>query len=182
MKKLVLLVVFVAGLFRLSAQDIYTSRNAELYFFSSAPLENIEARSTMGVSALNIQTKAIYFKVDMTTFQFRKKLMQEHFNENYLESDKYPYAEFKGKILEQIDLTKEGTYPVTVEGKLTIHGVEKAYREKATLVVKEGRIYATSNFKVRVADHNIKIPTLVIQKIAEVVDVKVTAIYDPVKK
>ncbi len=164
-----------------AAQDVHSCRNATLRFFSSAPMEDIEATTTQGVSAINVKTRAVYFKVPINTFQFRKKLMQEHFNENYLESEKYPFAEFKGKVLEEVDLSKDGSYPVTVEGALNIHGVTKNYREKGTLTVKGGKINASAKFNVRVADHKIKIPTLVIKNIAEVVEVTVNADYQPVK-
>lgn len=161
------------------AQDVFVCRNAALSFFSSAPIEDIEAHTDKGVSALNVKTRAIYFKVPIRSFQFRKSLMQEHFNENFLESDQYPYAEFTGQVTGDADLTQPGTYPVTVEGKLTIHGVTKAYKENGTITVGDKRITAVSDFKVRVADHHIKIPTIVIRNIAEVVDVKVNAVYVP---
>jgi len=164
------------------SQDIYSCRSAGFSFFSSAPLEDIEAKTDKGVSALNIKTKVIYFKVPVNTFQFRKKLMQEHFNENYLETEKFPYAEFKGKIAEEVDLTKPGTYEVTVDGILTMHGVDKNYREKGSITVQNGKLLASAKFKVRVADHHIKIPSLVVKNVAETVDVTVTANYDPVLK
>ena len=107
--------------------------------------------------------------------------MQEHFNENYLESEKYPHAEFKGKVLDEIDLKKDGVYAVTVEGDLLIHGVSKTYREKGTITVKNGLVSARSKFNVRVADHKIKIPSLVVKNIAEVVEVTVEAVYQPNK-
>lgn len=182
MKQLLSLAVVSLLYSAAAAQDVYSCRNASLRFFSSAPMEDIEAKTTQGVSAINVKTKAVYFKVPINTFQFRKKLMQEHFNENYLESEKYPYAEFKGNVADNIDLTQNGTYPVTVEGVLTIHGVAKNYREKGTLTVKDGKVNATAKFNVRVADHKIKIPTLVIKNIAEVVEVTVNADYQPVKQ
>lgn len=108
--------------------------------------------------------------------------MQEHFNENYLESDKYPYAEFKGKINEAPEFSKDGTYPVTVTGTLNIHGVEKTYTAKGTVTTQGSTITVASTFNVRVADHGIKIPSLVIQNVAEVVAVTVNAIYTPYSK
>ncbi|RPE14001.1 YceI family protein [Chitinophaga lutea] len=182
MKQLLsLTTLLLLSAFNAAAQDVYSCRNATFRFFSSAPMEDIEATTKQGVSAINVKTKTVYFKVPINTFQFRKKLMQEHFNENYLESEKYPFAEFKGKVLDEVDLTKDGSYPVTVEGALNIHGVTKNYREKGTLTVKGGKINASAKFNVRVADHNIKIPTLVIKNIAEVVEVTVNADYQPVK-
>ncbi|WP_145710387.1 YceI family protein [Chitinophaga japonensis] len=159
------------------AQDIYSCRNVHLSFFSSAPLEDIEAKTDKGVSAINLKTGAVYFKVPVNTFQFKKKLMQEHFNENYLETEKYPYAEFKGKLANPAALSGDGTYDVTVEGTLTLHGVDKAYREKGTITIQNGQLTSSSKFKVRLVDHKIKIPRLVIKNIAEVVDVTVQATY-----
>jgi polyisoprenoid-binding protein YceI len=164
------------------AQEIYSCRNTRLSFFSSSPLEDIEAKTDKGASAINIKTKDVFFKVPISSFQFKKKLMQDHFNENYLESDKYPYAEFKGKINESPEFTKDGTYPVTVTGTLNIHGVDKTYTAKGNVTTRGTSITVTSEFNVRVADHGIKIPSLVIQNVAEVVAVTVNAIYTPYSK
>jgi Uncharacterized conserved protein len=95
-----------------------------------------------------------------------------------MESGKYPFAEFNGKINEQVDLTKDGTYPVTVHGDLNIHGVTKNYNVKAELNVRGGEITANSTFPVKLADHEIKIPRLVIKNIAEIVQVTVAAQYN----
>lgn len=180
MKRLFLLIGIVLFCeIQLRAQDIFISRNANISFFSSAPIENITAKTSKAVSAINMQTGTVYFKVPIRTFQFPKSLMQEHFNTDYLESDQYPFAEFKGDILNYKKPEKDGTYPVTVDGKLTIHGVTKEYKEQGELSLQNGKITASTSFKVRLADHNIKIPTIVFKNIAEVVDVKVNAVYDP---
>jgi polyisoprenoid-binding protein YceI len=176
--KSLLTIIMLAASWMVQSQ-IVVSRNANLSFFSEAPIENISAVSNTGESALNLETKSIYFKVAIRTFEFKKSLMQEHFNENYMESIKFPYAEFNGKIKEQIDLTKDGIYPVTVQGDLKIHGVTKNYLVKAELNVKGGEITANSTFPVKLADHEIKIPRLVIKNIAEVVQVTVSALYQP---
>ena len=136
-------IILLAASWMVQAQ-IVMSRNAQLSFFSEAPIENINAESTTGVSALNLSTKTIYFKVFMSSFKFKKSLMQEHFNENYMESFKYPTAEFNGKINDQIDLTKDGTYPVTVQGDLNIHGVIKNYIVKGELKVMGGEMKLSS--------------------------------------
>jgi polyisoprenoid-binding protein YceI len=176
--KSLLTVIFLVASWMAQSQIVVT-RNASLSFFSEAPIENIKAESNSVESALDLSSKTIYFKAAIHTFEFKKSLMQEHFNENYMESSKYPYAEFKGKINEQFDLTKDGTYPVTVQGDLNIHGVVKHYLVKAELIVKRGEINANSTFPVKLADHQIKIPRLVITNIAEVVQVTVSALYKP---
>lgn len=172
-----LLLVAVAG----HGQDIYTAPRVNFRFFSSAPMEDIEAKTSKGQSALNVKTRAIYFKVAINTFEFKKKLMQEHFNENYLESDKYPNAEFKGSITDNVDLRKDGIYPVTVAGSLNMHGVSKDYTTKGTITVAGGKINASAKFNVTIADHKIKIPSMVVKNIAEVVEVSVNADYTPNK-
>lgn len=161
------------------AQQIFLSKNASISFFSSTPAEDIEGKSTTANSALDIKSGNILFKVGNTSFQFKKKLMQEHFNENYMESDKFPVSTFKGKINESPDLSKDGTYPVTIDGTLDIHGVSKAYLTKAILVVSKGIITAKTAFNVKIADHKIEIPSLVFTKIAEAVEVRISAIYQP---
>lgn len=162
-----------------SAQDVYVSRDAGISFFSSAPIEDIQAKTNKAVSAINITTGSIYFKVPIKTFQFEKDLMQEHFNSDYLESDKFPFAEFKGKINAPINPAVDSTYDVTVAGQLTIHGVTKDYTTPGTLVISNGKLTATSTFNVRLVDHKISIPRLLIKNIAEVVQVKVNASYSP---
>ncbi len=179
--KYLLTVILLVASWMVQSQIVVT-HNAKLSFFSEAPIEDIKAESINGESALNLTSNTIYFKVAMQTFDFKKSLMQEHFNENYMESNKYPYAEFKGKINEQTDLSKDGTYSVTVNGDLNIHGVLKNYMVKAELTVKRGEITATSTFPVKLADHHIKIPRLVIKNIAEVVQVTVSALYKPVSQ
>ncbi len=105
--------------------------------------------------------------------------MQEHFNEKYLESDKYPYAEFKGRILDDVDLSKDGEYTVNVQGNLNIHNVIKQYTTKALLKVKQGKIESSATFNVKLVDHQITIPTLLTENIAEVMEVKVSGILAP---
>ena len=163
------------------AQDVWISKNAELSFYSKAPVEDIDATSKKAASAINTQTRAVYFKVPVTSFQFKKKLMQEHFNENYMESDKYPDAEFNGKITDNVDLSKDGIYTVTCAGKLTMHGVTKDYTTKGNVAVKAGKMVVNATFKVNLKDHNIEIPKMVVKNIAEVVDVTVNAGYEPKK-
>jgi len=176
----VLLVVFCTEN-SVKAQNIWTSKNANISFFSSTVVEDIEGKSKTASSALDVKSGNIIFKVYNNSFQFKKKLMQEHFNENYMESDKYPISEFKGKINEQLDISQSGARKVTIEGILNIHGVSKTYRTTADLVMENGGMTAKAVFKVKIADHNIKIPSLVFKNIAEFVDVRILATYFPKK-
>ncbi|MEL7589250.1 MAG: YceI family protein [Prolixibacteraceae bacterium] len=159
--------------------QVLKSHQMTISFFSEAPIEDIKSESRDGVSALDAGSGSIYFKVAIRTFEFEKSLMQEHFNENYLESSKYPYAEFNGKIKEPIDLARNGSFPVTVSGNLNIHNVTKNYTVKGLISVKEGKVTANASFPVQVADHEVKIPRLLIKNIAETVQVSVSASYGP---
>lgn len=181
MKKLLLITMIC--LIRISAysQQILVSKAASIAFFASTPLEDIEATSSTPNSVIDIKSRNILFKVANTSFQFKKKLMQEHFNENYMESEKYPVSTFKGRITDDVDLSKDGTYKVTIDGSLNIHGITKNYQSKATMVVDKGNITANTTIKVKIADHGIEIPSVVFAKIAESVDVRISAVYQPKK-
>lgn len=159
------------------AQHIWVSHDAQVSFYSSTPVEDIEGISKSANSALNITTGEIIFKVKNTSFAFQKKMMQEHFNEDYMESHRYPVSEFKGKIAEVEQLKQQGSHDVVVKGVLQVHGVSKPYATHATVVVKDGVIAASANFKVKTADHQIKVPSIVVANIAEELMVQVSAVY-----
>lgn len=163
------------------AQTIYQTSSTQISFFSSARLENIEAHSSKGASAINIKSKAIAFKVPIQSFKFSNGLMQEHFNENYMESDKYPEASFGGKILEDIDFTQDGEYKVTATGKLNMHGIIQDRTIAGIMVVKGETIQLNTSFYVLVTDHKIKIPNDKFTNISQNILVKLNAIYEPKK-
>lgn len=164
------------------SNEIFICKDAFISFFSSAPVENIAAQTDNAVSAINMKTGDVFFKIPMRTFQFKRGLMQQHFNTEYLETDKYPFATFKGKITTLPPSDNDGTYPVTVDGQMTIHGVTKEYAVPGTLEVKNGQLTAISSFNVRLADHHIKIPAILNHNIAEVLAVKVKAVYSLLNK
>lgn len=183
MKKLIVTIVTIStfALANLSAQTLYKATNAEVSFFSKTPLENIDGKSETATTLANLETKDIAFVIQNNSFKFPNKLMQEHFNEKYMESEKYPMSNFRGFIQEDINLKVAGTYKVNVKGKLNIHGVIQERTIAGTIIVKEGSIQLESDFKVKVADHKIEIPSVVTAKIAEELDVKVSATLFPKK-
>jgi hypothetical protein len=183
MKTLILAVFLFILQMEVNAQ-IYKSKvdGCKIHFFSEAPLENIEADNNVSTSILNTSSGDLVLQVPNISFKFEKPLMEEHFNENYMESDKYPKSTFKGKINEKIDFTKDGEYKVTVTGILNIHGVEKQRTIDGKIIVKNGEIKAVSEFVIHVADHKIEIPQLVMQNIAEHVKVSIDCTYEPYKK
>lgn len=160
-----------------AGRNTYVCKNAAVSLFSRAPLEDIDAESSRGVSVLNIETGQIAFSVPIKSFKFEKSLMQEHFNENYMESDKYPQASFKGRIKEKIDFSKDGNYPVQATGILDVHGVKQNRTIPGRIVVSGGKVRLSSDFAVKCVDHKVEIPKLVFQKIAENIQIKVTADY-----
>lgn len=167
----------------LTAQaQLYTAKNSEVNFFSKTPLEDIKALNTKASSIINTSNGDIAVKIPITEFQFRNKLMQQHFNENYLESEKYPHATFKGKINEPINFSKAGTYDVSATGILNIHGVNKERTINGKLTVGDGILNLNSKFDVLLVDHKIDVPKLVFKKIAEQIAVSARISYIPNKK
>jgi polyisoprenoid-binding protein YceI len=159
------------------AQTSFTSKEIKTNIFSSTPLEDIKAQSVTGVSVIVPKTKQLIFQIPIKSLVFSRSLMQEHFNESYMESDKYPTATFKGNIVENIDFTKDGIYNVNVKGVLNMHGVAKERNIKGVITVQNGKPNIVSNFNVACADHEIKIPSIVFKKIAEVIAVTVMGNY-----
>lgn len=184
MKKLLLIGLMVITITAAQAQDKYYTRDGFISFFSHTDVEDIDAKNNKVASVLDMATGQLEFAVLMKAFEFKKALMQQHFNENYVESDKFPKAQFKGKIVDvsKVDLKKDGEYPVQIAGELTIRGITKPLQTNATLVVKNGLPQGLAEFKVKPADYDIQIPSLVRANIAEEILVKVDVPYQPLIK
>jgi hypothetical protein len=180
MKKLLLL--FSVMLVTLpSFSQRYITKNGYIGFFSHTPVEDIKAENNQVAGVLDASTGDMVFQVLMRSFHFAKALMEEHFNENYLESDKYPRAEFRGKINDpgQINLSEKGSHDVTVQGDLTIHGVTKPVTAPGTIQVTDDGLIADARFNIAPEDYNITIPNLVRENIAKTVEVTVSMKYAP---
>ena len=160
--------------------QIYFCKDGSTKFTSEAPLELIKAENTKSKGALDASTKNVSFSMQIDNFNgFNGGLQKEHFLENYMESVKYPTGEFKGKIIEDIDLLNDGTYLVRAKGTFKIHGVTKEQIIKVKMTVKDKIIDAESKFEVLLSDYDIKIPKIVNQKIASVITVEVKARLKP---
>jgi polyisoprenoid-binding protein YceI len=172
----ILILVFTVAGSTMQAQK-YITKNANIRFYSDAPAEKIEAINNQVNCALDASTGDLVFKVLMQSFQFEKALMQEHFNENYVESPKFPNATFMGKIegINTIDFSKNGKYDVVVNGNLTMHGVTKPISEIGAVEVVDGKVIANSKFTIAIADYDIKVPSAVVGKISEKVEITVNA-------
>lgn len=178
-------IIFAASLLTsvsgLMAQDKYFTKDASVGFDATvdASLETIAATSTTGSSVIDLSSGKIEFAVLAKSLKFKKLVMQQHFNENYIESNKYPKASFKGKIdnIKDINFQKNGTYKANISGDLTMHGVSKPVKTTATFKVNNGKVEATSQFTVVLKDYKIKIPALVADKVAKSAKIMVEANY-----
>lgn len=180
MKKLILPLLITLASGCSFAQTIYMTRNGQVSFFSKTPMENIDANNNEVSSMINAGTGEIVFAILVKSFRFEKALMEEHFNENYMESNKFPKSTFQGKItnLAAIDFNKEGKYPATVEGEMTLHGVKKHITATGTITNAKGVVSVTSNIAIKLADYKIERPSLVAEKIAETIDIKINCQYE----
>lgn len=155
---------------------IYKTQDGTISFISEAPLEIIKAASKKMEGVVDANALTFAFAVNIRTFEgFNNGLQQQHFYENYLESDLYPTATFAGKIIEHIELTKPGTYQVRAKGQLNIHGHSKERILKVALVCTGDEIKAVATFMVPLVDHQIEVPRIVNQKIAQEIQVSVKA-------
>ena len=157
----------------------YMTRTGQVSFFSHTPLENIDAVNNEVAAILDSKTGALVMQVPVKSFKFERALMEEHFNENYMESDKYPRADFNGAVkdIAGVNFDKDGSYKVTVSGKLTMHGVTKEVSVPAVLLVKGKEVTGQAKFGIVPGDYNIKIPSLVENKIAKEISVTVNSIF-----
>ncbi|HEV2831588.1 MAG TPA: YceI family protein [Hanamia sp.] len=175
---LLILVICVAANSQINGQ-IYFTKNGRISFFSKTILEDINADNNQVISILNLQTSGLQFSLLNNAFHFPKAKMEEDFNEDYMESSRYPRSTFKGTIagIDKIDFSKDGTWPVNVSGELMIHGVTKSIAVPGKIIIKGEKVSASASFKILPKDYKIRIPSLVSNKIAESIDVTVDCLY-----
>lgn len=178
-KKIVFLLLLAITATIQSGAQVYYTKNGNLSFFSKSLLEDINADNNQVISVFNIATGAIQFSLLNNAFHFPKAKMEEDFNENYIESGKFPRSTFSGSVINigSINFDKDGSYPVIVKGDLMVHGVIKNITTQAIITINNRTIYATASFNVLVKDYQIHIPEIVSRKIAESILVKVDCKY-----
>lgn len=181
--KRIILMAFLLGIVCAANAQKYLTKNGYIGFYSHTPMEDIKADNNQVVGALDISSGEMVFQALIKSFHFDRALMEEHFNENYLESDKFPKSVFKGKItnLASVDFSKNGTYDVTVDGDLTIHDVTDKISTKGTIEVIDGGIKASSKFNIVPEDYKINIPGVAREKIDKDIAVTVTMKYTPLE-
>ncbi len=182
MKNYIFLTLFILSVLKIEAQTVFIADKGETTFYSYAPVEDIKATSNQVNSIINTVTGEVAFMIPMRSFRFAKELMEEHFNEKYVESEKFPQATFKGTINEKVDFYKNGILKVTATGILNIHGKDKNISEKGEIEVAGEKIILKIDFNIALADYDIKIPQLLFQNIADTINVKMNATYVPFKK
>jgi hypothetical protein len=155
--------------------SIYTCRNGQADFISDAPLEMIKASTKSLSGVINISDRSFTFLIPTKTFEgFNSSLQKVHFNEDYMETEVYPNSTFKGKIIEEIDLSVPGEYKIRAKGKMNIHGIENDRIVRCDVTVTQNMINVKADFTVFLADHNITIPSIVNKKIAEEIKLNIS--------
>uniref|UniRef100_UPI004047E5D0 YceI family protein n=1 Tax=Roseivirga sp. TaxID=1964215 RepID=UPI004047E5D0 len=179
----ILIAALLLATFTIQAQDRFLTRTGHIRFYSEAPMENIEANNHKVLSIVDLSKGQVAVDLLIKAFEFEKKLMQEHFNENYMESEKFPKSTFKGAftVPDALKSMTDGTYELEVKGDLTIHGVTKPIETKSTLTLKGGKLTGTLRFNVNVKEFDIKIPNVVVKNIAETVEVTANFDYEVYK-
>ena len=173
----------LAGPLAARGQAKYMTKTGLISFFSASIMEDIEARNNKVAAVLDLSTGQLAFAVPIREFQFKRTLMQEHFNENYMESEKYPKATFSGQIVNAAQVLKQlpaASQNVEVEGLMTLHGVTHKVAVSGTLQLRDGQLVVFAYFNIAPADYAIDIPLLVREHIAKSVSVRVNLTCDPV--
>ncbi len=163
----------------------YYTKNAQVNFDATSPSspERVEGINRTAICVVDTKEGKIQFSVLMKGFAFERALMEEHFNENYVESTKFPKAEFKGEIKDNDDInySKDGTYAVKVKGKLTMHGESNDVDTEAKIIIQNGKISAIADFSVKLSDYKISIPGLVADKVSKTAKIKISCSLEPLK-
>lgn len=182
--RIIFLVVATLVAQNLFAQSVYWKlTSGEISFLSEAPLELITASSDQVQGVIDTEERTFAFAVMISSFEgFNSPLQQQHFNENYLESGRFPKAIFKGRIIEKVDLQTNGVFSIRAKGMLSVHGIEQERIIKSTVTIQDNNLIITADFTVPLSDHNITIPRIVNQKIAEEIQVSIRAQMEQFRK
>lgn len=178
LRSLLILFVWLATITAAKAQQRFFAEKSSVTFFSDGVIEDISATNTKVTSIYDITKGDIAYLISVKDFQFVNKLMQVHFNEKYMESEKYPKSSFQGRVT-GFDASKEGPQEVKAIGKITIHGVTRDVEIPGTAEMKGNQVFVKAKFPVKLLDYNIKVPQIVWQNIAQTVEVTVDFSYRP---
>jgi hypothetical protein len=185
MIKTIAVLTFTAfSVLQVAAQDIFMTRSGEITFFSSTPVEDIEAENKSVTCILKTQTGELAFMLFMKSFSFERAAMQQHFNDDYVHSDEYPKATFEGSIsnADGMDFSKDGKYEVDVIGNLTIHGITREVSESGTIEIKDGKIHLDAVFDIQLSDYDVKVPSNMLKNISNDIEITVDAALAPYER
>ena len=180
---LVIILLVAANTF-LPAQDRFFTKTGKILFeCAKSSLEKIEATNKSITCVLDTKTGVLQFAVLMKGFEFERALMQEHFNENYVESSKFPKSDFKGQIINnnEVNYGKDGEYTARVKGQLQVHGETKTVETTGKIIIKEGKVLVNAKFDVLLSDYKIRVPSIVNDKVANKVNIDVDCSLEPFK-
>lgn len=182
MKKILAALILMLATQGSDAQGVLLATGGKVSFFSETPMENIDATSQSATSVITTSSNAIQFTIPVRTFKFKKALMEEHFNEKYVESEKFPKSTFKGKINESINWSRDTVANVTATGVMDLHGVNKMITENGKLTIRNGLVALDFNFMIALKDYSIEVPKLMNQSVAENIKVTGSFQYKPYEK
>ena len=179
MKPIIFSLIIITCCSNIAAQKYFT-KNGSISFFSKTAIEDIKADNNQVMAVINTQNGELQFSLLTKGFHFKKALMEEHFNKDYMESDKFPKSTFKGIITDitKVNFTKDGTYSTTVTGDLSLHGVTKKVTAASSIIIKSGKITGTSKFAVSLSDYAVSVPKVYKDNIAKSIEITVTCNYD----
>ena len=183
MRKIIALILFLFLQFSLTGQNTYFTRTGHVYFISKTEAIDIDANNYQAASFFDIKTGKVQAAVLIKSFEFTLATAKEHFNESYMESDKYPKASFKGSIIniEDINFKEEKSYQLNAKGSITIRGITKTIKFPVEIIIKNKNIIAKSEFNLSIDDFNIEVPKLVDHRVAKSILVRVHMKYTPYK-
>jgi hypothetical protein len=164
------------------AQSVYVSDSSSVGFNSTTPIELISAVNQAATAMIEMASQSVKVQVPVAAFQFENKLMQEHFNEGYLEPRKFPYATFRGKLSDSLDLSVDTLYIVEATGMLNVHGTDRVHSFTGLMICKDSVVEFTTDFSLLLADHGVKVPGPVFENIAKEVSIEVYFRLVPFKK
>lgn len=168
-----LALTLVSTFLQLKAQTVYTSDSSAVAFLSETPIENIKAINHASTAMIEMSSQVVKIQVPIAAFHFDNRLMQEHFQDGYLEPKKFPFATFRGKLSDSLDLSIDTVYQVSATGMLNVHGVDRVHTFSGTLVCQDSVAKLNSEFQIVLADHEVKVPGAVFDSVAKHVKVDV---------
>lgn len=180
---IIILTVLLSSFTLKTEKDKYVAKNGKVTFYSHTDVEDIRAENNKVSSILDSKTGKIAIELLIKSFHFEKALMEEHFNENYMESDKFPKSKFDGTIdnINEVDFSKNGTYNIKISGNLTIKDKTNKINTTGTLKVDGNKVTGNTVFKIMLADYNVSIPAMVKSKISKEIEITAELDYQKMK-